>query len=757
LTIVIGAPLDTKSATGPIAFPTLPKSVGGIGLIAASRGGVGLFAEERPARLYAVDLSDGKALWNKDVHASAGGVGENVAFVSSGDYSRVEALALTTGRVLYSLDRGVGTVVGGVFYIRSNETYSARDAATGRVYWQTRGVGYGVSGPPIIAGRTLYQHFVDSGAILHDDLYALDVETGRPKWVFGAQALLEITRGLVFAVDTWAPRSGDAYFPLSVAAIDANTGKRLREYDYRPDPSRYTSPDGRPILMWMGAERVRMAGGYLWFWLSEPVAQDGISPDVRKRAGTWYRYDADVPPQSAHASRVGETIVAVLPSGDVLLNHAGKAYLGHLARDRIDLHRLASSGPLRSDVAVRSDGARYVIAGNVLLALGSSGPRAIGTLPCGSVGEIVFWSKRIAVRCPSESDGTARIAVFNDPVPMERRVALTRPHFAPAPRHRLDLRLFPIPAPSSSSVFSRQWDFDSVTAVQGGVAFVIRHVGTNELPLLARTSASGTVRFVPIPGPTAAAPNARAVVAPGTMVVDSHETLWFNDLRLPMLTSVTPSDEFRMYWLGDGPLSYEYRRGQGGGVRIATGPDGEVWFARSHPQPQIGRVDVSAVYSVPAEFGEPLTLVGGGKILWFASNSAVGTLTPDGKFQGFTLPADLAGNGPPLVAAVPSGTAWIARGAHLALTDGTRILRRVDLPTATAGVAALAAGCDGSAYVAEMVRQVAWVGPDGPIEEFPLDGFMISGLARAGDCSIWFGSGRYGLENRVGTLRVLPR
>jgi len=393
-----------------------------------------------------------------------------------------------------------------------------------------------------------------------------------------------------------------------------------------------------------------------------------------------------------------------------------------------------------------------------LLGFGSSGTRAIGRLSCASAGEIVFWSNRVAVRCPAESVGSARIAVFADSIPLRPEVAAARPLYAPAPRHKLEFNGFPVPTPSSSPAFSRQWDFSSVTALAGGgVAFVMQHVGTNELPVLARASSSGTFRFVPIPGPTAAAPNARVAVAPGTMVADKHDTLWFNDYRLPLLTSVTPGDDFRTYWLGEGPLSYEFRRGQAGGVRIAVGPDGEAWFARSHPEPQIGRVDASVIYPVPAEFGQPLSLAGGGKNLWFASPRAVGTLTPDGAFRGFGLPAELSGNEPLLIAPGPAQTAWIARGAHLALTDGTRILRRVDLPTATAGIAALAAGCDGSAYVAEMLRQFAWVDPRGNVEEFPLDGFIIGGLTRARDCSIWFGSGRYGAENRVGTLRIVPR
>ena len=146
------------------------------------------------------------------------------------------------------------------------------------------------------------------------------------------------------------------------------------------------------------------------------------------------------------------------------------------------------------------------------------------------------------------------------------------------------------------------------------------------------------------------------------------------------------------------------------GIRLAIGPDGEAWFARSKPTPQIGRATGGPRYDVPPEIGDVAVLrLGDDGAFWLIAQSGVARMTTAGAFTKLTLPAELAAQrGFGVMAFIPGarGTMWVAHGPVLVQTDGTSVLRRVTLPNATIGVRDVVTACDGSLYVAETVPQI---------------------------------------------------
>jgi hypothetical protein len=186
-----------------------------------------------------------------------------------------------------------------------------------------------------------------------------------------------------------------------------------------------------------------------------------------------------------------------------------------------------------------------------------------------------------------------------------------------------------------------------------------------------------------------------------------------------------------------------------GGIRLAIGPDGEAWFARTRPTPQVGRVRGGPRYDIPPEIGTVDQLRRGGDgTLWFLNRTMFGRITASGTFTHAPLPAALAVH--PVftteLRAGPADTVWLTNGSAIVQTNGTSVLRTVSLPNATTYVYDLVTACDGSLYVAETVPQIAHVLPNGHIDEYPVEGFYETRkLARGADCRIWlsgFGDGR---------------
>jgi hypothetical protein len=143
------------------------------------------------------------------------------------------------------------------------------------------------------------------------------------------------------------------------------------------------------------------------------------------------------------------------------------------------------------------------------------------------------------------------------------------------------------------------------------------------------------------------------------------------------------------------------------GTRLAIGPDGEAWYARSHPTRAIGRVDATRTFAVPDTIGDGQTLVGGRDgALWFLTADAVGRVSLDGTFARVALPEAFTrlSYPPRRFVAGRTNTVWVADGRELAEVDAHRILRTWSLPNASSSIAALTVGCDGTVYVADTLE-----------------------------------------------------
>jgi eukaryotic-like serine/threonine-protein kinase len=179
--------------------------------------------------LHAVEAITGKALWTYTMDAPTGpnytspAVVNNIVYVCAGRF--VEALDAKTGRLKWSSKLKYGglyndaspTVVDGVVYVADRFVY-AFDASTGKLKWEF-GDNYSTyESSPIVKNGVLY---IGNSS---DEMAAIDVVTGKQKWVFKAGD--EISSSPCYANGAIFFGSDDAY----LYSIDATTGKLLWRY-----------------------------------------------------------------------------------------------------------------------------------------------------------------------------------------------------------------------------------------------------------------------------------------------------------------------------------------------------------------------------------------------------------------------------------------------------------------------------------------------------------------------------------------------
>jgi hypothetical protein len=400
-----------------------------------------------------------------------------------------------------------------------------------------------------------------------------------------------------------------------------------------------------------------------------------------------------------------------------------------------------------------------MVAGSTLLAVGPRGDdvRAVGAVSCASVVDVMVWTAHAAVRCAAEASSPERVLGFQVPQAPRAVVLAARPAAQPQPQHVARLHAFPVPPAAG---FTTQWFPHGLAALADGSAvFLVTPAASNAGASLGYATAAGAVRIEPIPEPTPASWHAAAVAAPQDLIADAAGTVWFGDVVHPVVTSRDAAGTYRVVSLDAGAPPID-RRGFRPAPRITVGPDGQIWFARRFPRPQIGRVDGSALFDLPPELGPPLAFAGGPDALWFVTAQSTGSMTTKGVFRHTTLPAGLVDPRrypPPYLAAGSAGTAWFSVGARLVEIAPDRVLRTLPLPTGTASVSALATGCDGTPYAVEQNGQLAHVGRDGTIEEVPLDAPGIMFLARGRDCRMWFLAGTNYPHQQVGTFELVAR
>jgi len=149
--------------------------------------------------LYALDLETGKQLWRFDtggiVQASPA-IGDGRIYIGSRN-PKVFALDAATGEPVWEFEHtdgswveSSGIYVDGVLYVGSSDalTLFAFDGATGQVKWKYRTGGWSWC-TPSISGETIYIGSISAfpyyfeGITLERGLHAVDLNTGKARWV----------------------------------------------------------------------------------------------------------------------------------------------------------------------------------------------------------------------------------------------------------------------------------------------------------------------------------------------------------------------------------------------------------------------------------------------------------------------------------------------------------------------------------------------------------------------------------------------
>jgi streptogramin lyase len=755
-----GSALDAAGgATKPRSDVSIPAVTSGRvpdpANVGVSRGTAYLLQGDR---VRAIDLASGATRWTSAPGFGANGapaVADRLVIVLTANSNDTVALRTRDGGRAYTL-RGVSAsgIVDGILYARHGRNFAAYDVSDGKRLWETPGGGGGLFGKPAVIGTTLLQLFFDSGAITVGDLYGFDVRTGHAHWVRRSNVEPLGVQGRNLYVDsTWFPSQLDNYVPLTVSRIDTASGDVLDTYTYTPDPDRHAHP---PSVEGPGrATASHVTGGFVYLLVR----------------GSWYRYAADTDPARADATRLDgiDDILAWFGNGTLLVIAHDELAVARDTGGRIVLQRIAAVRGY-SKAFARGDGTQYVVDADTLFAVApdATAVRRLGAVPCGGeVAEIVAADNDVAVVCSGRT-GSDRIVAFTDPLaPVRAPASQARPQAAPPARFLSRVRIFSIPPRPDRS--SHQWWLHAITPLpDGGVAFTLDPGTSDAVFAIGRANAQGRIDVTMLG-------TSDHVIVPDDVVADRHGKVWFNDAGAPAVASLDRSGRIAWHVPGEArelpaaissvaPSPAGMRGGpprarpRGLGVRLAIGPDGEAWFARTHPARIIARVDGSASFRTPDDLGDIFRLRGDPRGFWYTARSGAGQVTPDGRFSRLPLaPMSPAGYHQRILAPGANRTVWLAAGPNVVHANDHAILLRTTLPNATVGATAAVAGCDGALYVAETVPQIARITPNGQIDEFPIDVFGIDGITVGSDCRLWFAAGSNAPKQQVGTLELRPR
>lgn len=745
LRVVHGSPIDAGRAQPAILSKTFAGMLTGAPV--ASDNGTAYYyggASQAGGDLIALDLRTGTVAWRKRVNGLSG------SFVASPYGILFNQLpAGNTSWPLVYLDAHTGAqraiipsskaagAIDGVVFAKNNDTFSyfAFDAKTGEKIWGTYGAGMQTTAPPQIYRGTLLQPFLNDGAILAGALYAFDPANGHAKWsTFANTPPLGYRGEAVYVDSTWFPEQLDNYIPLTVASIDVRTGKKIDEFTYAPDPQQNAATYRSSLPM-----QAYIAGGYVYLRVNN----------------TWYRYDADRAPNAAHPSRLdGLSIAAVFEDGALLLSDSRSAYIGRAAGDAIAVRALPS-GALRSAVAHSANGDAYAVAGNMLYRFDRSGAAsAIGSVSCATIAAVVPWPGHVSVIC-----GKREVAFAdNTRAPAHLTLQMQR-----KPRKQLQLHAFTLPpAPG----FMHQWWVGPMAPWRdGGVVMTLDHGDMAKAGAIAFVSKTGSIRTVPdgkdLPPPPPGArmyptqPRSQWPAKPSAVAFDRSGDVWFNNSLWPGIYELDPSGSITSNLVGEvTPTSWKR-----GAIRLAAGPDGHAWFARSHPSAEIARADGSRAIAIPAQYGEARILEPARDGFWFISATQLVHVTLAGRFSVTVLPARLQlqniRTNPFLVTAPAGDSIWIASGSYIAHLNAHGMQGQFTLPDATLGVRAMVAACDGSLYVAENAPEVLRLPPGGKaFERYDIGYRELDGFTRTPDCTIWFAEGSNMPTQHAGTLTL---
>lgn len=155
--------------------------------------------------LYALDVDSGKQIWRFDtggVVQASPAIGDGRVYIGSRN-PKIFAVDAKTGEPVWDFEHTDGSWVessgiyrDGVLYVGSSDALVllAFDGATGRLKWKYRTGGWSW-GTPAISGKTVYIGSISAfpyyfeGVTLERGLHAVDLETGKIRWVVQTEKL----------------------------------------------------------------------------------------------------------------------------------------------------------------------------------------------------------------------------------------------------------------------------------------------------------------------------------------------------------------------------------------------------------------------------------------------------------------------------------------------------------------------------------------------------------------------------------------
>jgi streptogramin lyase len=170
---------------------------------------------------------------------------------------------------------------------------------------------------------------------------------------------------------------------------------------------------------------------------------------------------------------------------------------------------------------------------------------------------------------------------------------------------------------------------------------------------------------------------------------------------------------------------------------VASGPDGNLWFADRGTAPAIGRITTTgAVHEFPLGAGSAPSGIAAAPDgnLWFANSGAIGRITTAGSVTEFPVPGANATG----IAAGPDGNLWFADRGNGAIGRITTSGSVTEFSVAGSDPTAIAAGPDGNLWFADRGNgAIGRITTSGSVQEFG-SGLDPQGIAAGPDGNLWF-------------------
>ncbi len=167
-------------------------------------------AGQKSGVFWALERDTGKVVWSRIV--GPGGVFGGMQWGSATDGQQIYVAISNSGLEPYTLDPSGETINGG--------SWSALDAATGKIIWQTADpAGARDFAPMTVANGVVYAGSLASGAD-NNNMYALDAKTGKILWNFNSGGSVIAGAAVVDGTVYWG--SGYSVIPIPSLGLSSN-------------------------------------------------------------------------------------------------------------------------------------------------------------------------------------------------------------------------------------------------------------------------------------------------------------------------------------------------------------------------------------------------------------------------------------------------------------------------------------------------------------------------------------------------------